>query len=286
MIARPWPRPLAVVLMSLPALAILAASRPVPVAGGEARRSGRSTSTWSSSSSGKGVRSETRRPRPGRYYYSNTASDDADWDGPAEVDAYAFSRDGGHWRNTSGSQRDWREAEAAFDRTEGDGFWFRRGDDRYLVTDPAVMRELAELFAPQEELGRRQGELGRRQGELGRLQGELGRKQGQLGRIQARLGLYHSNVSDQRVSRDRRSRDASDLEREKDEIDQRQQEAGELQAELGEQQSVLGERQAALGEQQAALGREQERVSKQVTAALGKLTRELIANGRAERLER
>ena len=286
MIARPWPRPLAVVLMSLPALAVIAASLPGPVAGGEAKRFGRLTTTWSSSSSGKGVRSEMRRQKPGSYYYSNTVSDDADWDGPAEVDAYAFSRDGGHWRNTSGSQRDWREAESAFDRTDGDGFWFRRGNDRYLITDPAVIRELAELFAPQEELGRRQGELGRKQGELGRLQGELGRKQGQLGRIQARLGQQQASVSIQRVSRDRRGRDATDLEREKDEIDQRQHEAGELQAELGEQQGALGERQAALGEQQTALGREQERVSKQVTAALGKLTRELIADGRAERLAR
>lgn len=286
MIARSWPRPLAVVLMSFPALAVIAASLPGPVAGGEAKPSRRSTTTWSSSSSGTGVRSETRRQKPGSFYYSNSISDDADWDGPAEVDAYAFSRDHGHWRNTSGSDRDWREAEAAFDRTDGEGFWFRRGNDRYLVTDAAVIRELAELFAPQEELGRRQGELGRRQGELGRLQGELGRKQGQLGRIQARLGLHQASVSVERVRRDRSGRDASALEREKDEIAQRQQEAGELQAELGEQQSILGERQAALGEQQAALGREQARVSKQIAAALGKLTRELIDDGRAERFER
>jgi bla regulator protein blaR1 len=283
MIARSWPRPLAAVLMSLPALAVIAASLPGPVAGGEAKRSGRSTATGSSSSSGT-VRSETRREQPGSTHYSYTVSDNAEWDGPAEVDAYAFSRDHGHWRNTSGSNRDWQDAEDAFDRTDGEGFWFRRGNDRYLVTDPAVIRKLAELFAPQEELGRRQGDLGRRQGELGRLQGELGRKQGQLGRIQAKLGLHQTSVSLEQSRRDRRGRDASDLEREKDEIEQRQQEAGDLQAELGEQQGILGERQAALGEQQAALGREQARVSKQITDALGRLTRELIADGRAERL--
>src|SRR5262245_8973120 len=102
MIARSWPRPLAAVLMSLPAIA---ASMPGPVAGGEARQSVRSTSTWSSSSSGKGMRTEVRREKPGSSYYSNTVSDDSEWDGPAEVDAYAFSRDHGHWRNTSGSDR-------------------------------------------------------------------------------------------------------------------------------------------------------------------------------------
>lgn len=287
MSARPLPRPLAAILMSLPLVALVASSLPGPVAAGESKRSGGSSTTWSSSSAGKTVRSETRREKPGGYYYSNTVSDARDEDGTAEVDAWTFSRDGGHWRNTTGSQRDWRDAQAAIERADGDVFWFRRGDERYLATDPAAIRELAELFAPQEELGRKQGELGRKQGELGRLQGELGRKQGQLGRIQARLGQHHAAVTIGRVSRDRRARDANDeLERQMDEINRQQDEAGELQAELGGQQSALGERQSALGEQQAALGHEQERVSKEVAVALGRLTREMIADGRAKRIDR
>lgn len=279
-----WPRPLAAFLMSL--FAVVAASLPGPVAGGGTGRYGGSTTTWSSSSSGKSVRIETRRAKAGSYHYSNTVSDGGDGDGPAEVDAWTFSRDQGHRRNSSGSRRDWREAEVAIDRTDGDVFWFRRGNDRYLVTDPAVIRELAELFAPQEELGRKQGELGRKQGELGRLQGELGRKQGELGRIQAQLGRQQASLSIRRVSRDRSGRDADHLDRELDEISRRQQEAGGLQDELGEMQAPLGERQGALGEQQAALGREQQRVSKQASAALDRMTREMIADGRAKRIAR
>jgi hypothetical protein len=282
MSARPLPRPIAAILMSLPLVALIASSLPGPAAGGEGKRSAGSTTTWSSSASGKTVKSETRRAPPGGYSYSNTFSDSRD--GAAEVDAWMFSRGEGHWRNSSGSQRDWREAEAAVERADGDVFWFRRDDDRYLVTDAAALRELADLFAPQEELGRRQGELGRKQGELGRQQGDLGRKQGQLGRIQARLAQHQVVAAFGRASRDRRAND--ELERQREEIERQQSEAGELQAELGEQQSALGERQAALGEQQAALGREQERVSKEVGVALGRLTREMIAEGRAKRIER
>src|SRR6185503_16971832 len=178
MSARPLPRPIAAILLSLPLIALVVSPPQGPVSAGEGKGS---TTTWSSSSSGKTVKSETRREKPGEYSYSNTTSDGRDEDGPNEVDAWTFSRDSGHWRNTTGSERDWRDAQAAIDDADGDVFWFRRGDQRYMTTDPAALRDLAELFAPQEELGRKQGELGYRQGELGRLQGELGRKQGQLG---------------------------------------------------------------------------------------------------------
>lgn len=280
MSARPLPRPIAAILLSPPLIALVISAPPGPVSAGEGKRS---TTTWSSSSPGKGVKTEIRRDKPGDYYYTNTTSDQ-DEDGPNEVDAWTFSRDNGHWRNTSGSERDWRDAQAAIEDVDGDVFWFRRGDQRYMTTDPAALRELADLFAPQEELGRKQGELGRRQGELGRLQGELGRKQGQLGRIQARLAAYQVTAKVERAGRRREADDETD--RQMQEINRQQNEAGELQSELGEQQAALGERQAALGEQQAALGQEQERVSKQIAIALDKVTRDLIADGKAKRVAR
>jgi DNA repair exonuclease SbcCD ATPase subunit len=202
------------------------------------------------------------------------------------VDAWTFSRDHGHWRNTSGSEEDWDDAQDAIDKVEGDVLWFRRGPDQYVVTDTAAMKDLAEIFAPQEQLGQQQGALGAKQGELGRIQGELGRRQGDLGRIQARLSQRQAIAQVARVSRDRRGDDADEVEAAMREIQRLQNEAGDLQAELGEEQARLGERQGALGEQQAALGREQQRVSKQVSAALDKLTRELITNGKARRINR
>ena len=65
-----------------------------------------STTTWSGSSSDKGVRTEIRRSGPEGSGYTTTYSDE---DRPGEVDAWAFSRDNGRWRNNSGSSRDWKE---------------------------------------------------------------------------------------------------------------------------------------------------------------------------------
>jgi hypothetical protein len=250
---------------------------PAAHAGKSAKAS--TTVSTSSGSTSTSVRTETRNDKKGRYNYSSV-SDGRAADGPEEVDAYTFSRDQGHWRNTRGSEEDWEEAEAMLERENQDLFWFRRGSDRYIVTDRAALDELAEMFKPQEELGRRQGELGR-------LQGALGRKQGELGRIQARLGAKQAALSIRRAAFARSSEDEDpDLERLAGEVSRGQDEAGELQAELGEQQAALGERQAALGEQQAALGREQQRVSEQIERALGGFTRELIADGRAKRVDR
>ena len=275
---RPRLRTPAVALVSSLVLAVLAAG----VSG--AGESKRSTTTWSSSASGKGVRSETRRSTPGGSYYSTTVSGAED--GPAEVDAWTFSRENGHWRNTSGSERDRDEVQSVLERTDGDLFWFRRGSDRYLVTDTGVMRQLADLFAPQEELGHKQGELGRKQGELGRLQGELGRKQGELGRMQARLGRRQAALSLEQASRGRRDLETATLDRELDALSRQQAEVEELQSELGAQQSELGERQSVLGERQSELGREQERASQQVARELARLTRDWIASGLAKRIDR
>ncbi len=204
-----------------------------------------------------------------------------DREGATGVDAWVLWREGGDHRSGRGEREDWREAERAARRARGEAFWFRRGDDRYLVTDAGALRAVAELFAPQQELGRRQRELGKRQRELGRLQGELGRRQGRLGRIQAELGRQQATLAAARAGRDADPRGGAG---EAAEIRRRQQEAGELQSELGAQQAELGRRQRDLGGQQSELGREQRRVSQEVAVSLDRITRELIASGRAERV--
>ena len=185
---RPGSRALAAVLMSLLALLALALLPPWSAGAGERSKHPASTTTWSSSgSSSKSVRTEIRDKNGTSYSF--TDSDDQDSDGPAEVHAYVLWSDD-HSRTGSGSMNDWRDAEdTRRDADESVAFWFRRGDDRYLITDPGLLRQVDEMFAPQRELGRRQGLLGRKQGEFGRLQGDLGRKQGELGRLQDRKSV-------------------------------------------------------------------------------------------------
>src|SRR5712692_7533768 len=73
---------------------------------------------------------------------------------------------------------------------DGPGYlWFRRDGWTYVVRDGAVLKEIEEASAPQEELGSEQSRLGQRQSELGQQQSKLGRQQGEFGRKQARRAL-------------------------------------------------------------------------------------------------
>jgi hypothetical protein len=242
--------------------------------------------SYSSSSSGENtIRKETYRKTKSSTHHS-ISTDHGDWDGADEIDAYVFSREGGNWRSGSGSDRDWREVESLRgEMGDRDLLWFRRGGERYVITDRATLDGLVEIMAPQEELGRRQGELGRRQGELGRLQGELGRKQGQLGRMQADIALRQARLTQRMTLIGRGSSERDEIAREREDLEARQDEVSELQAELGEQQAKLGERQSVLGEQQAELGAEQARVSKEVQRVMTRIAREAIRDGRARQLD-
>lgn len=228
--------------------------------------------SYSSSSSGeKTIRKETYRKTKSSTHHS-ISTDDGEYDGADEIDAYVFSREGGNWRNGSGSDRDWREVEDLREEM-GDRnlLWFRRGSERYVITDAATLDRLVDVMAPQEELGRKQGELGRRQGELGRLQGELGRKQGQLGRMQADIARRRARLDQRTTLIGRSSSERDEIARERDHLEARQDEVSELQAELGEQQ--------------AELGAEQARVSKEVQRQMTRVAREAIRDGLAKRLD-
>jgi len=51
-------------------------------------------------------------------------------------------------------------------------FWIQRDDKTYLIRDPATLKQLDALHAPQRALGERQSALGRQQAELGRQMGQ------------------------------------------------------------------------------------------------------------------
>ncbi|MBB5944345.1 M56 family metallopeptidase [Xanthomonas sp. 3307] len=153
--------------------------------------------------------------------------------------------------------------------TQGDGLWFRRGDKRYVVHDPALLARFDALFEPMGKLGAQQGELGKRQGALGREQGELGREQGKLAQEAAARAL-------ERIDMDAIAAKAQ----------------GHAQAELAKRQDALSAKMRALGEQQAVLGRQQGELgarqgelSAQADREVDRLLDAAIAAGSAQRLE-
>ncbi|WP_337243722.1 M56 family metallopeptidase [Luteimonas sp. gir] len=183
--------------------------------------------------------------------------------------AYVRSRGGADFA-MSGSTEDFEEAKRQ--TGSGDALWLRRGNDRYLIRDPATLRRFDTLFEPVARLGREQGELGTQQGRLGGEQGRLGAEQGVLGQRQARL----ATAAAQRALAGDGDVPASE-QRDLDEIAARQRE-------LGDRQRALGRQQAELGRQQGALGERQAEASRQVEAALPRLLDDALAAGKAQRL--
>src|SRR5262249_16315108 len=70
----------------------------------------------------------------------------------------------------SGSAEDARHAERLRKQISGDFIWFQREEKSYIIRDQATVERAQQVWAPQEELGRKQEELGKRQEALGKQQ--------------------------------------------------------------------------------------------------------------------
>jgi bla regulator protein BlaR1 len=148
---------------------------------------------------------------------------------------------------------------------DGDLLWFRHQGKTYIVRDEATLQQVREIFAPQQELGKRQGELGERQGALGEEQGRLGSEQGKLGAEMGKIGAELAEAASQGQASVR-------------ELEQRQEGLRKRVAELARRQEELGRQQSELGRQQGELGRQQEKVGREATAKLQALIERALAS--------
>ncbi|WP_421568307.1 M56 family metallopeptidase [Stenotrophomonas sp. PD6] len=158
--------------------------------------------------------------------------------------------------------------------------WVRRGNERYLVRDPALLKSLASAQQQVATLGRQQGALGDRMGALGERQGELGE------RIAA-LSL--------RASRDAMdSMDAAEMANKaasKVQGDAALAERAALRAKADAAAAVHHRAIAELSRQQAELAREQSGLARQQSVATAQMARDVrtaidkaLADGSAQRL--
>ena len=136
--------------------------------------------------------------------------------------------------------------------TDDDLFWFRRGDDRYLVTDPAALERLAEIFKPAGGSGPPPGRAGAPAGRAGprsRASWVASKASWAAFRRGSPSGRQRSSYRQAwRAARsgaeDRRARTGRCTELQP----HAETRPGTLQSELGEQQSVArARRQSALG---------------------------------------
>ncbi|MDR6841474.1 M56 family metallopeptidase [Pseudoxanthomonas sacheonensis] len=177
-------------------------------------------------------------------------------------EAYVLLREDNSVMN--GSMEDLREAQR-LQRNGEELLWFRRGESRYVIRDPATLERFRATYAEVMRLGDAQSTMGNRQS-------AIGDKQAAIGSRQAELGMKQAELATRRM---------------------RENEADARMAELDRQQAALERQQAELAAPMAELDREQAALDKRMKAADARAERdaknlmyEAIIKGMAQPLKK
>ena len=188
----------------------------------------------------------------------------------------------------SGTSEDARHVEKLKKQISGDFIWFQRDEKSYIIRDQATVDRARQLWAPQEELGKKQEALGKQQEELGKQQEALGAKMEQvrvnvpdmtaeLDKLKAELKQLSSTATMEQIGHIQ-----SEIGELQSKIGDLQSKAGDQQGILGEQMGALGEKQGKLGEEQGELGRQQGELAEKASQQMKVLLDEAIAKGIAQ----
>lgn len=188
----------------------------------------------------------------------------------------------------SGSGEDARHVEKLRKQISGDFIWFQRDEKSYIIRDQATINRARQLWAPQEELGRKQEELGKQQEALGKQQEELGARMekvqvkvpdmtAQLDKLKAELQKLGPNASIEQIGEIQ-----SEIGELQSKIGELQSNAGEEQSKVGSEMGALGEQQGKLGEKQGELGRQQAELAKKATREMKQIFDNAIKSGLAQ----
>jgi len=221
--------------------------------------------------------------------------------------SYSYSDDGDSYALISGKDKehinfsgDWMEGrreqlDKARQMAHGDFLWFTHQGKSYIVDDPAIVGQIADMYKPMEELGRRQEELGRQQEELGRQQEKLGERMNEVtiptpdvSKEMAQLNAAMAELNAAKgktVTQEQLGELQEKLAELQGKLGGLQGEVGARQGEIGEQQGELGAKQGRLGEQQGRLGEEQGRISREADRKVKSIIDQSLKNGNARPVE-
>lgn len=188
----------------------------------------------------------------------------------------------------SGSGEDARHVEKLKQHIPGDFIWFERDEKSYIIRDKATVERARQLWAPQEELGKKQAALGKQQEALGKQQEELGKRMqavrvkvpdmtAELDKLKAELQQLGPDASVEQIGRIQ-----SEIGRLQSKIGRIQSDAGDEQGKLGEEMGALGEKQGALGHQQGELGRQQGELAEKANREMKQLLDDAVKKGTAQ----
>jgi beta-lactamase regulating signal transducer with metallopeptidase domain len=195
---------------------------------------------------------------------------------------------------SSGSTADVERARR-FRSGGGQLLWFRQDGREYIVRDPAVLREVQDIWRPVSELGAEQGKIGAQQGALGARQGDIGAKQGALGAEQGRLGARQgalgarqgmlaareavglTNAQEAQIDREHEA-----IDKEMRDLDQQMRALTDKMRELDKPMRNLGDEMEVLGREMAVLGGKMDEASREANAAMRALMERAITTGAAQ----
>lgn len=167
-------------------------------------------------------------------------------------------------------------------RNNASMLWFRRGNQSWLIRDPATLQRARTIYQPLTDLANQQGRLAGRMGELAGRQaglaarnGAFAREQAVFARQQAQLAGQAAREGDTAAIAARRQR----LEAAQADMEQRQQVA---QQKLETQQHNLEAKQAELEAQQTAMEQHRQRASAQANRDMRELLDDALAKDLAK----
>ena len=180
-----------------------------------------------------------------------------------------------------GSTEDLREAQRQRSGDE-EMLWVRKGKARYVVRDPATLRQLQALHNEMSALGRAQARIGEQQGKLGEQQGALGLRQAEIAAGAARIAAERATQAARDAGREA-ARGAGAAAAAAELAEQRRMDALDArQRGLSDQMRALSDRQVAFGREQAALGEKQAAASAHASREANRLIEQAIKQGLAQ----
>jgi hypothetical protein len=192
-------------------------------------------------------------------------------------EAYVLLRENNSVMN--GSMDDLREAQR-LQRNGEELLWFRRGNAKYVVRDPAVLQQVRASYAEVMRLGDAQSALGNRQAAIGNKQAAIGGKQAAIGNLQAQLGAKQAELATRRMQGNETDAGMAELDRQQAALNKKQAELDAPMAELDRQHAELDSQQAALDRKmQAADARAEREVRRLMDEAVAKGTAQPVKKG-------
>ncbi len=185
----------------------------------------------------------------------------------------------------NGTARDYERGKALRASPQEQLFWFQRGGKEYVLRDPALLKQLQALFAPQMKLGQQQAVLSGMQKQLANELADIIAQQDAQGEQQAEFGLRMSQLATEQVRLQEQGESTEAIEAEIQGLEEEQGSLEEPQAQLAVQRDGVQQQQQALIQQQEDVARKLDQATREAQAQLNALVKQAVSKGTAKEVK-